>query len=318
MPVRPAPRDENLSSLLRDRVDALSERLTSGEPPAAIRSPQPSAPVAGDRRPAGDDGVPVVADLLSALESGLVRAALRRDDGLWEAVSWVKRGILMGFRLGVLADLSPREASGRQIPPFTFIDKDTFPTRAFSVEDGVRIVPGGTTVRRGAHLARGVTCMPPAFVNVGAFVGRDTMIDSHALVGSCAQIGERVHLSAGAQIGGVLEPINASPVVIEDDVVVGGNCGVYEGVVVRTRAVLGAGVIVTRSTPVYDLVRETVYRATPEAALEIPAGAVVVSGARPVGSPWGRAQGLTVSTPIIIKYRDAKTDAATALESALR
>jgi 2,3,4,5-tetrahydropyridine-2-carboxylate N-succinyltransferase len=247
-----------------------------------------------------------------------VRSATRREDGVWDAVPWVKAGILATFRLGVLTDLSPREASGRNIPPFTFIDKDTLPTRAFTVDDRVRIVPGGTTIRRGSYLAPGVVCMPPAFVNVGAFVGTDTMIDSHALVGSCAQIGERVHLSAGAQIGGVLEPVNASPVIIEDDAVVGGNCGVYEGVVVRTRAVLGAGVILTRSTPVYDAVRKLVSRATATAPLEIPAGAVVVAGSRPVAGTWARELGLSVATPIVIKYRDAKTDAATALEAALR
>jgi len=282
---------------LRARVEALAAAAPGGYSPE-------------DRQ--------VVSDLLSALESAVVRAATRHDDGTWEAVPWVKGGILAGFRLGVLADLSPREASGRHVPPFTFIDKDTFPARTFSIDDGVRIVPGGTTIRRGAHLARGVVCMPPAFVNVGAFVGADTMIDSHALVGSCAQIGERVHLSAGAQIGGVLEPVNASPVVIEDDAVVGGNCGVYEGVIVRTRAVLAAGVVLTRSTPVYDVVRKSVYRATATAALDIPADAVVVSGARPVAGTWARELGLAVTTPIVIKYRDAKTDAATALEAALR
>jgi 2,3,4,5-tetrahydropyridine-2,6-dicarboxylate N-succinyltransferase len=260
----------------------------------------------------------VVADLLSALESGEVRAAQRRADGAWEAVPWVKRGILAAFRLGMLADLSPREASGRLIPPFTFIDKDTLPARTFGIDDGVRIVPGGTTIRRGVHVGRGVVCMPPAFVNVGAFIDTDTMVDSHALVGSCAQIGARVHLSAGAQIGGVLEPINASPVIVEDDAVVGGNCGVYEGVIVRARAVLGAGVILTRGVPVYDLARETIYRATPGLPLEIPAGAVVVSGTRPATTAWARSQGLAVTAALVVKYRDAKTDAATALEAALR
>lgn len=260
----------------------------------------------------------VVADLLSALESGAVRAAHRREDGTWEAVAWVKRGILAAFRLGMVTDLSPREASGRLIPPFTFIDKDTLPARTFGVDDGVRIVPGGTTIRRGVHVGRGVICMPPAFVNVGAFIDIDTMVDSHALVGSCAQIGARVHLSAGAQIGGVLEPVNASPVIIEDDVVVGGNCGVFEGVIVRARAVLGAGVILTRGIPVYDLARETVYRAAPGLPLEIPAGAVVVSGTRPATTAWGQSQGLAVAAALVVKYRDAKTDAATVLEMALR
>ena len=183
---------------------------------------------------------------------------------------------------------------------------------------GVRIVPGGSTVRRGAYLAAGVVCMPPMFVNVGAWIGAGTMVDSHALVGSCAQVGERVHLSAAAQVGGVLEPVGAAPVVIEDDVVVGGNCGVYEGTVVRARAVLGAGVVLTRGTPVFDLVRETVYRGTADAPLEIPAGAVVVPGARGVKQGWGAEQGLSLQTPVIVKYRDDKTDTATALEAWLR
>jgi len=182
----------------------------------------------------------------------------------------------------------------------------------------VRIVPGGSTVRRGAYLAPGVVCMPPMFVNAGAWVGSNTMIDSHALVGSCAQVGERVHLSAGAQIGGVLEPVNASPVVIEDDVLVGGNCGVYEGAIVRARAVLAAGVVLTRGTPVFDLVHERTYRATPDASLEVPAGAVVVPGARAIAGGWGATQRLSLYTPVIVKYRDEKTDLATALEGWLR
>lgn len=260
----------------------------------------------------------VIEDLLTALEAGTVRAATRRSDGTWAAVPWVKHGILAAFRLGVLQDLSPRDATGHHVPPFTFVDKDTLPTRTFTIDDGVRIVPGGTSVRRGVHLARGVVCMPPVFVNVGAFVDRDTMVDSHALVGSCAQIGARVHLSAGAQIGGVLEPVNASPVIVEDDAVVGGNCGVYEGVVVRARAVLGAGVVLTRSVPIYDLIRETVYRAAPGGSLEVPEGAVVVPGTRPVPGAWARTQGLSIAAALVVKYRDAKTDAATALESALR
>ncbi|MDE3128277.1 MAG: 2,3,4,5-tetrahydropyridine-2,6-dicarboxylate N-succinyltransferase, partial [Gemmatimonadota bacterium] len=192
------------------------------------------------------------------------------------------------------------------------------PTRDFAVADGVRVVPGGSSVRRGAYLAPGVVCMPPMFVNVGAWVGSGTMIDSHALVGSCAQIGERVHLSAAAQIGGVLEPVNASPVVIEDDVLVGGNCGVYEGTVVRARAVLAAGVVLTRGTPVFDLVREQVYRATRDQPLEIPSGAVVVPGARRVTAGWGADQGVSLQAPMIVKYRDEKTDLATALEAWLR
>ena len=209
--------------------------------------------------------------------------------------------------------MSPAETG-----PFSFVDKDTYPARRFRVEDGVRIVPGGSTIRRGTHVKDGVVCMPPMFINVGARVGTGTMIDSHALVGSCAQIGERVHLSAGVQIGGVLEPVNASPVIIEDDVIVGGNCGIYEGAVVREGAVIGAGVILTRSTPVYDLIRKKVYRAGAGATLEIPTGAVVVPGARAINQPWTRDQGISVQTPIVVKYRDDKTDAATALEEWLR
>lgn len=254
--------------------------------------------------------------LLAALEHGVVRAAIRADDGRWAAVPWVKQGILAGFRIGVIRDMTQRANDGGAT--FPYFDKDTYPPRRFAIDDGIRIVPGGTSVRRGAHLARGVVCMPPSYVNVGAYVGAGTMIDSHALVGSCAQVGERVHLSAAAQLGGVLEPINASPVVIEDDVVVGGNCGVYEGTVVRERAVLGAGVVLTRSTPVFDLVREEIYRATRETPLEIPPGAVVVPGARQVTGTWGRRQNLSLTTPIIVKYRDERTDAATALEESLR
>jgi 2,3,4,5-tetrahydropyridine-2-carboxylate N-succinyltransferase len=255
----------------------------------------------------------VVDALLAALEAGSVRAAERTSSGRWEAVPWVKRGILLGFRIGVLVDMSPPGGG-----PLSFVDKDTYPARRFGVSDGVRVVPGGSSIRRGTYLASGVVCMPPMYVNVGAWVGAGTMIDSHALVGSCAQVGQRVHLSAAAQIGGVLEPVNASPVVIEDDVVIGGNCGVYEGTVVRERAVVGAGVILTRSTPVYDMVRETVYAASAESPLEIPAGAVVIPGARAVTKAWGRAHALSVQTPIIVKYRDDKTDAATALEEWLR
>ncbi len=255
---------------------------------------------------------------LEALENGWVRAAERDEGGVWHAVPWVKAGILIGFRAGVLADMSPRDAEGDRVGPFSFVDKDTFPAQEFDIDDGVRIVPGGSTVRRGAYVAPQVVCMPPMYVNVGAYVGRRTMVDSHVLVGSCAQIGERVHLSAAAQIGGVLEPINAAPVIIEDDVIVGGNCGVYEGTVVRAGAVLGAGVVLTRGTPVFDLVREQVYRGSRDAALEIPAGAVVVPGARGVAHGWGAAQGVALQTPVVVKYRDEKTDAATALEAWLR
>jgi 2,3,4,5-tetrahydropyridine-2,6-dicarboxylate N-succinyltransferase len=249
-----------------------------------------------------------VEELLDALERGEVRAA-SCDGNDWRAVPWVKRGILLGFRVGKLAE------SGETLH---FVDKDTYPPRRFRATDNVRIVPGGSSVRRGAFVAPGVVCMPPMYVNVGAHIGSGTMIDSHALVGSCAQIGERVHVSAAAQIGGVLEPVNAAPVVIEDDVLVGGNCGVYEGTIVRRGAVLAAGAVLTRGTPVFDLVRETIYRASPERPLEIPENAVVVPGARAVASGWGAAQHLSLQAPIIVKYRDEKTDLATTLESWLR
>ncbi|MEX2153883.1 MAG: 2,3,4,5-tetrahydropyridine-2,6-dicarboxylate N-succinyltransferase [Gemmatimonadaceae bacterium] len=257
-----------------------------------------------------------VEDLLDALEEGHVRAAVRDKRGAWSAVPWVKRGILLGFRASELEETAiPDPALGIA---FTFLDKDLFPPRQFAEEDGVRIVPGGSMIRRGAHISKGVVCMPPMYVNVGAYVGADTMIDSHALVGSCAQVGDRVHLSAAAQIGGVLEPVNASPVVIEDDVLVGGNCGVYEGTVVRRKAVLAAGVVLTRGTPVYDLVNQRVLKGSADAPLEIPECAVVVPGARAVTSDWGAQHGLSLQTPVIVKYRDEKTDLATALEAWLR
>lgn len=268
----------------------------------------------------GDEPLPadardVVEELLSLLESGKVRAARRGDDGDWSAVPWVKQGILLGFRAGELADMSVGIHSPGQLH---FFDKSTYPVRAFSVGDGVRIVPGGSSIRRGAFIARGVVCMPPMYVNVGAYVDEATMVDSHALVGSCAQIGKRVHLSAAAQVGGVLEPINASPVVIEDDVVVGGNSGIFEGTVVRKGAVIGAGVVLTRGTPVFDLIKQDVIRGSATKPLEIPGGAVVVPGAREVSGKWGKQLGISLQTPVIVKYRDDKTDAATALEDWLR
>lgn len=267
-------------------------------------------PLAADQLPADAEGV--VGLLLDALEAGTVRAAVQGGDGVWRAVPWVKRGILIGFRVGRMVAMSPAGS------PFQFFDKHTYPTRALRVEDGIRVVPGGSTIRRGAYLAPGVVCMPPMYVNVGTWVGAGTMIDSHVLVGSCAQIGARVHLSAAAQIGGVLEPVNASPVVIEDDVIVGGNCGVYEGTVVRQKAVLAAGVVLTRGTPVFDLVHERVIRGSADQPLEIPAGAVVVPGARAIKGGFAESQGLSVQTPVIVKYRDEKTDLATALEAWLR
>jgi 2,3,4,5-tetrahydropyridine-2-carboxylate N-succinyltransferase len=262
------------------------------------------------------DAEELVTVLLDALEKGEVRAAEKGDDGVWRAVPWVKRGILLGFRIGRIAEMSIGGHHGE--PRFAFFDKHLYPPQAMTAAKGVRIVPGGSSVRRGAYLAPGVVCMPPMYVNVGAWVGAGTMVDSHALVGSCAQIGERVHLSAAAQIGGVLEPVNAAPVVIEDDVLVGGNCGVYEGTIVREKAVLAAGVVLTRGTPVFDLVNERVYRGDAERPLEIPSGAVVVPGARQVSGGWGAEQGLSLQTPVIVKYRDERTDLATALEGWLR
>jgi 2,3,4,5-tetrahydropyridine-2-carboxylate N-succinyltransferase len=254
--------------------------------------------------------VKVIGLFLTELEKGSVRAATRDADGIWTVQPWVKEGILAAFKFGVLAEF----ASGS----LSFIDKDTLPVRRFKVADGVRIVPGGSSIRRGAYVGKGVVMMPPAYVNVGAFVDEDTMIDSHVLVGSCAQIGKRVHLSAGAQIGGVLEPIGSIPVIIEDDVVIGGNSGIYEGAVVRSRAVIGAGVVITGSTPVYDTVRSQIYRRSPDRPLEIPYGAVVVPGARPMRGNFAEQHRLEIITPMIVKYRDEKTDSATALEEALR
>ena len=249
----------------------------------------------------------------TALNRGEVRAAERDAASLeWRVNSWVKRGILLGFRMGVLTDMSTADKSLR------FFDKDTYPVRELGLGDNVRIVPGGSSIRDGAYVAPGVVCMPPMYVNVGAYVDEGTMIDSHALVGSCAQVGKRVHLSAAAQIGGVLEPVGAVPVIIEDDVLIGGGCGVYEGTIVRERAVLAAGTILTGSTPVFDLVRETIYRRKTGAPLEIPAGAVVVPGTRAVETVRGREWGLSVYAPVIVKYRDEKTDSATQLEDYLR
>ena len=260
----------------------------------------------------------IVRRLLDALEAGEVRAAAKDPvSGEWNAVAWVKRGILLGFRVGEIVDMSMESGRGDRVT-LSFFDKDTYPPRQLTLADGVRVVPGGSSIRRGAYVARGVVCMPPMYINVGARVETGSMIDSHALVGSCAQVGERVHLSAAAQLGGVLEPVNAWPVVVEDDVVVGGNCGIYEGTVVRKGAVIGAGVVLTRGTPVFDLPRETVHRATEDKPLVIPEGAVVVPGARAVKADWAQSQGISLQTPVIVKYRDEKTDAATALESWLR
>jgi len=250
----------------------------------------------------------------SKLNQGEVRAAEPDTSAKygWRVNAWVKKGILLGFRMGSIIDMSVN----RQRQPF--LDKATYPVRQFSTDDGVRIVPGGSSIRDGCFIGRGVTCMPPMFVNVGAYVGNNTMIDSHALVGSCAQIGSHCHISAAAQIGGVLEPVGAMPVIVEDNVMAGGNCGVYEGTIIKTRAVLGSGVILTRSTPVYDLVSGSVISATDDEPLVIPEGAVVVAGSRPISHGKGKEMGISLYTPVIVKYRDAKTDARVQLEDLLR
>jgi 2,3,4,5-tetrahydropyridine-2-carboxylate N-succinyltransferase len=256
--------------------------------------------------------------LRNGLEEGTLRSAEPDETSPtgWRVNAWVKRGILLGFRLGELIKMNGSNPDAR--PMLSFVDKNTYPIRRFAPDQGIRIVPGGSSVRSGAYLARGVVMMPPAYVNAGAYVDEGTMIDSHALVGSCAQIGKRVHLSAAAQIGGVLEPVNASPVIIEDDALIGGNTGVYEGTIVRARAVLAAGVILTRGTPVYDLPNNTILKATHDLPLIIPAGAVVVAGSRPIQHGPGKELGLSVYTPIIVKYRDEKTDLSTTLEDLLR
>lgn len=245
-----------------------------------------------------------------ALNRGQIRAA-EKIDGEWRTNVWVKQGILLGFRLGDLTEFGP----GR---PLSFVDKDTYPARLFTTADLTRIVPGGSSVRQGAYVAPGVVCMPPMYINVGAYVDEGTMVDSHALVGSCAQVGKRVHLSAASQIGGVLEPVNASPVIIEDDVLIGGNCGVYEGAQVRSRAVLGAGTILTRSTPLYDIIKGEIYRATSDRPLVVPENAVVVPGSRALDKGKAQEWGLSAYAPIIVKYRDEKTDRSAALEDILR
>jgi 2,3,4,5-tetrahydropyridine-2-carboxylate N-succinyltransferase len=249
-----------------------------------------------------------------ALNRGAIRSAEPdpQSPSSWRVNPWVKKGILLGFRMGTIIDMS--------VDPLKqpFYDKSSYPVRTFALSDGVRIVPGGSSVRDGSFLGRGVVCMPPMFVNVGAYVGENTMIDSHALVGSCAQIGRNCHISAAAQIGGVLEPVGALPVIIEDDVLVGGNSGVYEGTIVKRRAVLGTGTILNRSIPVYDLVREKIYTATETEPLIIPEAAIVVPGSRAVTHPLGAKWGLSLQAAVIVKYRDAKTDARVQLEDLLR
>jgi 2,3,4,5-tetrahydropyridine-2,6-dicarboxylate N-succinyltransferase len=252
----------------------------------------------------------VFSQFRDALTAGTIRAAEKRD-GRWHTNAWVKQGILLGFRIGKLAESGdPRVLS--------FVDKDTYPVRHFVVNDNMRLVPGGSSVRCGAYVAPSVVCMPPMYINVGAYVGEGTMVDSHALVGSCAQVGKRVHISAAAQIGGVLEPINAAPVIIEDDALIGGNCGVYEGVQVGVRAVLGAGVILTRSTPLFDTVKGEIYRPTATEPLRVPEGAVVVPGSRAITRGKAAEWGLSLYTPVIVKYRDERTDRGVELEDILR
>jgi len=248
-------------------------------------------------------------EMVNLLNKGEVRSAEKRE-GNWHANEWVKKGILLGFRLGKIENFS--------VEQFKFYDKHTLPLKSIKRNDGVRIVPGGSSIRNGCYVGKGVICMPPMYINIGAYVDDNSLIDSHALVGSCAQLGKNIHLSAAAQIGGVLEPINSVPVIIEDDVMIGGNCGIYEGTIVSRRAVIGAGCVITGSTPVYDSVKGKIYKKTKDEPLVIPEGAVVVAGSRPLKSEFGIEKSLSIYTPVIIKYRDEKTDAATALEESLR
>jgi 2,3,4,5-tetrahydropyridine-2,6-dicarboxylate N-succinyltransferase len=269
----------------------------------ALYNAKPEAYAAEDFR--------LFADFKIALNRGEIRAAEpdETSDTGWRVNAWVKQGILVGFRMGSIIDLSAG---------LPFFDKSTYPLKRFTVDSGVRIVPGGSSVRDGVYIGKGVVCMPPMFVNVGAYVGESTMIDSHALVGSCAQIGQRCHISAASQIGGVLEPVGAMPVIVEDDVLIGGNCGVYEGSIVKRGAVLGTGTVLNRSTPVYDLARGEIYRATDDTPLVIPENAVVVAGSRAVTHGQGKDWGISIYTPVVVKYRDSRTDARIQLEDLLR
>jgi 2,3,4,5-tetrahydropyridine-2-carboxylate N-succinyltransferase len=254
------------------------------------------------------------ADFKTALNEGRIRAAepCPSERTGWRVNGWVKKGLLLGFRMGQIVDMS---VDPERQP---FLDKSTYPVKRLSAQDGVRIVPGGSSIRDAAFVGRGVICMPPMYINLGAYVGEGTMVDSHALVGSCAQIGKNCHISAASQIGGVIEPIGAMPVIIEDNVLVGGNCGIYEGTVVKRRAVLGTGTILNRSTPVYDLVRNSVHKATDDEPLIIPEDAVVVAGTRAITHGPGKDWGISIYTPVIVKYRDAKTDTKIQLEDLLR
>jgi 2,3,4,5-tetrahydropyridine-2-carboxylate N-succinyltransferase len=269
-----------------------------------------------DEKPAAytEDHFRLFQEFKDALNAGTIRAAEPDPQAKsgWRVNGWVKKGILIGFRMGAVVDMS---IDATRQP---FFDKATYPVKRFTAQSGVRIVPGGSSIRDGCYVGKGVTCMPPMYINTGSYVGDGTMVDSHALVGSCAQVGRNCHISAASQIGGVLEPVGALPVIIEDDVLVGGNCGVYEGTVVKRRAVLGTGTILNRSTPVYDLVRNTVHRASDDEPLVIPEQAVVVAGSRAVSSSPGKEWGISLYTPVIVKYRDEKTDTKIQLEDLLR
>jgi 2,3,4,5-tetrahydropyridine-2,6-dicarboxylate N-succinyltransferase len=263
------------------------------------------------REELSDESRAIFEAFVARLDSGEIRAAEKRD-GQWKVNHWVKQGILLGFRLGVNVDFSINDT-------FQFRDKHTYPLKNFrALSQNIRVVPGGSSARRGAYLGNNVTLMPPTFINVGAYVDDETMVDSHALVGSCAQIGKRVHLSAGSQIGGVLEPVGALPVIVEDDVIVGGNCGIYEGTIVESRAIIGAGTVITGSTPVFDLVRNQVHKKTADGPLVLPRNAVLVPGARPARGEFAMEHRLHIACPIIVKYRDESTEASTTLEELLR
>ncbi len=251
----------------------------------------------------------VFQEFMQGLNNGEIRSAEPGKD-TWKVNEWVKKGIILGFRTGELTDMS--------LEKFPFFDKSTYPLKKVDKKDNIRIVPGGTSIRQGCYISQGVVMMPPCYVNVGAYVDKATMLDSHSLVGSCAQVGKNCHISAAAQIGGVLEPINARPVIIEDNVLIGGNCGIYEGVLIKKNAILASGVIITSSTPVYDLVKEKIYKTTSSSPLTIPENSVVVPGSRPASGQFAQKQGISLYTPVIVKYRDASSNAKTALEEALR
>jgi len=251
----------------------------------------------------------VFQEFMQGLNNGDIRSAEPEKD-TWKVNEWVKKGIIIGFRTGELTDMSLKK--------FPFFDKSTYPLKKVNKKDNIRIVPGGTSIRQGCYISPGVVMMPPCYVNVGAYVDKATMLDSHSLVGSCAQVGKNCHISAAAQIGGVLEPINARPVIIEDNVLIGGNCGIYEGILIKKNAILASGVIITSSTPVYDLVKEKIYKTTSSSLLTIPENSVVVPGSRPASGKFAQKQGISLHTPVIVKYRDASSNAKTALEEALR